>query len=162
MRHQFEVVVPVGIVDDGPHPEGSACVGLGQELASQPTDSVRRQLVVATFVTVPVGLDDRGEVEPSHQLLEGLEALGDDGAWGDASCRRLFDGAGDEALDHALKRATLRLGPSGHVVHELGIKRSGLTSASLEPTVGAEIGVDGDQLLLECDRADQHHEEGLA
>ena len=67
-RQQLELVVEVGVVDDGAHAEGGAGVGAGGELAAQPADRVGLQLLVAGVVALPVLGDDLGEVVATGQL----------------------------------------------------------------------------------------------
>ena len=94
-------------------------------------------------------------------FLARSKASSDDLAGGDPCLRPSSMALVTKRSTH-LEPAALGLGPGGHIVHELGIERPGLAAASLESAVGAEIGVNGDQLLLERDSPHQHQEEGLA
>lgn len=58
---------------------------------------------------------------------------------GAASVFRLTLCLTDEFLDAALQRATLRLGASGDVLGQLGVKRARLAAGGVQAPVGVQI-----------------------
>src|SRR5699024_936042 len=69
---------------------------------------------------------------------------------------------GDEALDDAGHRPAIGFGAGRDVAHQLGIKAARLAAGGLETAFRREIGMDGDELLLEGDGTDDVEEKGLA
>ena len=68
----------------------------------------------------------------------------------------------DEPLDDAAHRATVGLGAGGDVAHQLGEQAAGLAAGGVQPAVGGQVGVHGDELAFQRDGADQVQEERLA
>ena len=162
LRHQLEVVVDVRVVHDPTHPERAAGVGAGGELAAQPAQAGRLQVLVPGLVGLPVAAHHLGELEPARQLLEMPEPLADHGPGGHAPPIGVARGLADEALDHAGQRAPVGLGASREVARHLGVEAARLPSGCMEPPVGREVGEHDHEPLLERDQADEVHEEGLA
>ncbi|MGC4107221.1 MAG: hypothetical protein QM753_12935, partial [Thermomicrobiales bacterium] len=159
---QFQHVVDIAIVDDGAHAKRVAGIRARAELATQPAHGVALQLLVASIVPLPVAGDYFGEVVAASEFGQLLQVAPDDRV-------RVFPGSagigqrlGDEALDHAGHRAAIWLGPGGHVAHQFGVEAACLASGGVEAAIRREVGVDGDELLLERNRADDVEEERLA
>ena len=71
---ELELVVEVGVVDDGADAERLARVGPGRELAAQPAHGVGLELLVPLVVPAPVRGDDLGEVVAAGHLRRGWPA----------------------------------------------------------------------------------------
>src|SRR6266536_2641751 len=160
-RHQLEVVVDGGVVDDRPHAEGGPRVHPAGELATQPAHRVGTQPFVAAVVAAPVRLYHGGEVVPARQLGQRREPGGDRLVRPGTGGVGLADRAGHEPLDDARQRPAVGAGPGGEVADQLGVQAAGLAGGRVQAAVGRQVRVRGDQPPLQRDRPDQVQEERL-
>ncbi|MPM08831.1 hypothetical protein SDC9_55147 [bioreactor metagenome] len=158
----LEGVVDVGVVDDGAHAQGVPGVGAGGELAPEPPYGVRPEGVVAPFVAVPVGFDDRGEIVPAHELGDFLQPAVDGGGHGLSLRFRLFPRLGEKTLHETGKASPVGLRPGGEVAGQLGVEVPGLPSRGIEPAVRGKVAVESHQALFQGDGPDELEEEALA
>src|SRR5690606_13846156 len=161
-REQLELIVDRRIVDDGSHTQCGAGICPGSELATQPADSIRLELLVALFEAFAISRDYISKVIAVDHLCQLLEMLTNHSLTVFAGRFGFRLGLCNELLDYSLQSTAIRFSPGGHILGQFGIQRASLAASSMETTIRVQIRKHGDELALHRNRANQVEEERLA
>ena len=161
-RHEFQLIIDVGIIDDRTDPQGFARIRACREFSPQPTQRSRFQILIAGLVTFPIPAHDFREFEPSCQFFEVIQLFPDHFVGRQIPIFGFAMRRGCESLNHARQGSAVRPSPSGQVSRHFGVKSASLPACRMDATIRRQVGEHHDQAFLKSDQPHQVHEKRFA